>query len=261
MNILVCVKQVPESEATYTIDESSQWIRTGSGAEFIMNRYDECAVEEAVRIKEASPEISIDVLSIGPSRAEAVIRRAIGMGADNGIHVVTGPDEFYDPFTLALWIAGFARSGAYDLIFTGVMSEDMMQGLVGPMAAELLSLPSATAVVAETLLPDMGTIRVEREVEGGYRETVELKLPALITIQTGINKPRYPSLSNLLRANQLSIKTIDPGMLEQPAEQQVVQRVGLPQNIRNGIFLTGSVEEKAGQLVKILDERSLLKNL
>jgi electron transfer flavoprotein beta subunit len=260
MNILVCVKQVPDSEAIYTIDEASQWVRTGSGTEFKMNRYDECAVEEAVRIKETFPDISIDVLSIGPSRVETVIRRAIGMGGDNGIHMVTGADEFCDPFTLATWIAAMARSSNYDLIFTGVMSEDMMQGQVGPLTAELLSLPCATAVVSQSLTLEKNTLYVEREVEGGYRETVALKLPALLTIQTGINKPRYPSLSNLLRANQLSIKTIQTGEFDEPAKQQVVKQVKFPQNIRNGIFLKGSAEKKAEQLLKILDGRSLLMN-
>jgi electron transfer flavoprotein beta subunit len=260
MNILVCVKQVPESEADMTIDESSQWVRIGGGAEFRMNRFDECAVEEAVRIKEAFPDIVIDVLSIGPSRVETVIRRAIGMGADNGIHLITGPEEFYDPFAFATWIAAMAPAGVYDLIFTGVMSEDMMQGQVGPLTAELLSLPCATAVVAESLSLDMNTILVEREIEEGYRETVTLKLPALITIQTGINQPRYPSLSNLLRANQLSIKAVPTDTFGEPAKQQVVKRVRPPQNVRSGIFLRGSAQEKADQLLKILHERSLLMN-
>ena len=106
----------------------------------------------------------------------------------------------------------------------------------------------------------MNTIRVEREVEGGCRETVELNLPALLTIQTGINKPRYPSLSNLLRANKLLIETLQAGNLDEPAKQQVIEKVRFPQNIRNGIFLRGSVEEKAEQLLKILDKRSLLMN-
>ena len=260
MNILVCVKQVPESEADMTIDESSQWVRIGGGAEFRMNRFDECAVEEAVRIKEGFPDTSIEVLSIGPSRVETVIRRAIGMGVDNGIHMITARDEFYDPFAIATWIAAVARSGMYDLIFTGVMSEDMMQGQIGPLTAELLSIPCATAVVSESLSLDMNTILVEREVEEGYRETVELDLPALLSIQTGINKPRYPSLSNLLRASQLSVRTIQTGKLDEPAKQQVIQDVRLPQNVRNGIFLKGSAEEKADQLIKLLHGRSLLMN-
>jgi electron transfer flavoprotein beta subunit len=260
MNILVCVKQVPEPEASFTIDASSQWVRAGAGTEFIMNRYDECAVEEAVRIKEAFTDITIDVLSVGPSVVETVIRRAIGMGADNGIHVVTDADNFYDPFTLASWIADVAQSNTYDLIFTGVMSEDMMQGQVGPLTAELLSIPCATAVVSQNLSVNTGAILVERETEGGCRETLTLKLPALLTLQSGINRPRYPSLSNLLRANQLPIRAIHVDSLGKPQRRQFVEKVRFPQNIRNGIFLKGSAEEKAEQLVKILEERSLLMN-
>lgn len=260
MNILVCVKQVPESEADMLIDEAAHRVRTGGGSEFRMNRCDECAVEEAVRIKEAFSGVSIDVLSAGPSSVETVIRRAMGMGADNGIHLVTRADEFQDPFLLAAWIAAVARPGGYDLIFTGVMSEDMMQGQVGPLTAELLSIPCATAVVAESLFLELNTIHVEREVEEGYRESVELQLPALLSIQTGINTPRYPSLSNLLRANQLPIKSIQAEMLDEPPKQQVVACVRPPQNVRNGIFLKGSPEEKADQLLKLLDERSWLIN-
>ena len=256
MKILVCVKQVPVPEAIYEIDSSAHWVTPGSGVAYQMNRFDECAVEEAVRIKEAFPETVIDVLSIGPSRADAVIRRAMGMGGDNGIHIITQSAEFQDPFTIASWIAKMARQNAYDLIFTGIMSEDMLQGQIGPLTAELLSIPCATAVVSLSL--HKNNVQVAREIEGGYRERVALKLPALLTIQSGIHTPRYPSLSNLLRANKQSIQTIEARTLAHPRARQAVHQVKLPQNIRNGIFLEGTTEVKADQLLRILTERSFL---
>jgi electron transfer flavoprotein beta subunit len=256
MKILVCVKQVPVPEAIYEIDPGARWVTPGSGVEYQMNRYDECAVEEAVRIKEAFPETVIDVLSIGPSRADAVIRRAMGMGADDGIHIMTRTAEFHDPFTIAYWIAAMARRNTYDLIFTGIMSEDMMQGQIGPLTAELLSIPCATAVVSAAL--HKNNVHVEREIEGGYRESVELKLPALLTIQSGIHTPRYPSLSNLLRANKQPVHTIEARTLAHPGDRQAAHQVKRPQNIRNGIFLEGTTEVKADQLLKILMERSFL---
>lgn len=258
MNLLVCVKQVPDSETPIEIDASAPWVMTGRGTEFRTNRYDEYAVEEAVRLKENFGGSSIDVLSVGPARSDAVIRRAIGMGADNGIHVMTPEDGFCDPFTIASWIAAVARGRAYDLILTGILSEDMMQGQVGPMVAELLSLPCATAVVGLTLSPDGHAIEVEREIEGGCRDLAALELPALITVQSGINRPRYPSLSNLLRANRLSIQTLEAVTLDAPGGRQIVKQVRLPRQTRAGMVLTGTPEEKADRLLQILHERSWL---
>jgi electron transfer flavoprotein beta subunit len=258
MKILVCVKQVPETDAVIEIDDDSGWVQAAGSDELKMNRYDESAVEEAIRIKETLPDTKIDIISVGPQRSETVIKRAIGMGADNGIHIVTENEGYLDPFLAASWIAVLARKTSYDLILAGVMSEDAMQGLVGPLIAENLSRPCATAVIFARLSPEKNQVYVEREIEGGLRERLELNLPTVLTIQTGINTPRYPSLSNLLRANKMELTTIDAEKLEQPVGRQTVVRVAYPRKLRDGIFLKGSQKEKAAQLLQILCEKSFI---
>ena len=258
MNILVCVKQVPESEAGITIDSVSQWVTVGGTSVFRMNRFDECAVETAVRIKEQFPGTCIHILSVGPERSETVIRRAIGMGADHGTHIVTQSDGFVDPSILDGWMATLREASGADLILCGAMSEDLMQGQVGPLLAECLFLPCATAVMHVKIMPAGEGVQVEREIEGGYREVVVLQLPALLTIQTGINQPRYPSLSNLLRANKLTLKTLHADGMDAPSPLQGVKQVTLPRKLRESVFLEGSTAQKAEQLITILSDRSFL---
>ena len=258
MNILVCVKQVPESEAVITIDSASQWVTVGGASTFRMNRFDECAVETAVQIKEQFPGTCIHILSVGPERSEMAIRRAIGMGADHGTHIVTPLDGFVDPSILAGWMAALPEASGADLILCGAMSEDLMQGQVGPLLAECLSLPCATAVMHVKIMPSCEGVHVEREIEGGYREAVALQLPALLTIQTGINQPRYPSLSNLLRANKLALKTLHADGMDASHPQQSVKKVMLPRKLRESVFLEGSTAQKAEKLITILSDRSFL---
>jgi electron transfer flavoprotein beta subunit len=257
MKILVCVKQVPETEASIVIDASKQGIKGDFIDEWKMNRYDEAAVEEAIKIKDAFTDTIIDIISVGPPRSEIAIKRAMGMGADSGIHIVTDNEDYPDPFAVASWIAAFARS--YDLILAGVMSEDAMQGLVGPLIAENLALPCATAVIYEKFWPEKNRVYVEREIEGGFREQLELNLPAVLTVHTGINQPRYPSLSNLLRANKTKLVTVDAAKLEHPAQRLKVIRLAYPRKLREGLFLKGSQQAKIEQLLKILEDKSFIR--
>ncbi len=258
MRILVCVKQVPESETPIPIDASAGWIQRDAITEFKMNRLDESAVEEAVLIKESIAGSRIDIITVGPDRCDAVVRRSIGMGADSGVHIRTASDGYQSPYGVASAIADYARAKDYTLILTGAMSEDAMQGQVGPMLAARLGIPWATSVISETISSDGKTIYVEREIEGGHRDMLELNLPALITIQSGINTPRWPSLSNLLRANSQELEEVfigDPAGLQQreyPAE------IGYPQKSRAGLVLAGSRAEKAARLLAVLRKKSLL---
>jgi electron transfer flavoprotein beta subunit len=258
MKILVCVKQVPESDAAIKMDDCARWIRPEKSISYKMNRFDEFAVEESVLIKEAFPGTRVDAISVGPVRAAMVVKRAIGMGADNGVHVETEGHGYLNPLAVASLIAGYARDRQYNLILTGIMSEDAMHGMVGPMLAELLSLPCATSVIFEKIFPGTETICVEREIKGGYRDTLELQCPAVLTIQGGINKPRYPSLSNMLRARHQKLETIVAGPDEQPGPLEEVMRVSYPQKSRSGMVLEGGREEKAVRLLKILREKTLI---
>jgi electron transfer flavoprotein beta subunit len=258
MKILVCVKQVPEPGSVIGIDDSERWIRAEKSTTYKMNRFDEFAVEEALLIRQAFPGTRVDVLSVGPDRAAMVVKRAIGMGADNGVHMAIEDHGYLNPLTVASLIAGYARDRHYDLIFTGVMAEDDMQGMVGPMLAELLFLPCATFTVFEKISPGTETIYVEREIKGGYRDTLELKVPAVLTIQGGINKPRYPSLSNMLRAKHQKLETIAARLDEQPGPREELMRVSYPQKSRSCMVLKGNQQEKAAQLLKILREKTLI---
>ncbi len=259
MKILVCIKQVCELDSPIRIEDHTGWIQTDVITGYKMNRLDEFAVEEAVLLKEAYPGANIDAITVGPDRSAEVIKRAIGMGADHGIHIVIQSEGHINPFTIASGIADYARDRHYNLIFTGVMSEDQMQAQVGPMIAACLSLPCATAVVRQQMAPDQQSIYVEREIEGGSRDTLQLQLPAVLTIQSGINTPRYPSLSNLLRANKQGLETIQAGNLARAALKERIVQVVYPEKLRSGIFLSGNQQEKAIRLLSLLRERALLR--
>lgn len=258
MKILVCVKQVIESETTIRIDDSEQWIHTDKSTSYRMNRFDEFVVEEALLIKEKFPHVTIDVISVGPAISVLAVKRALGMGADHGIHILTEQEGYLSPYVTASLIASFAQDKNYDLILAGVMAEDHMQGQVGPMIAEFLSLPCATSTIFERLSPDKGTVYVEREIECGLRDTLELSLPAVLTIQTGINKPRYPSLSNVLRSKKQNLETIEASSSEQPEPKEHMVRLTLPQKSRSGVVLEGTQQEKTAQLLQILRDKSIL---
>ena len=259
MKILVCVKQVPESDTAIDIEEDGSWIDMDSFDEFKMNRLDEFAVEEAVRFKETLADLSIDVISVGSAHAADAVKRSIGMGAHNGVHIVYENEAHLGPSLIASWIAQYAKNHNYALILTGAMSEDAMNGQTGPMIAAHLNLPCATGVIFQKLASNEKTIYVEREIEGGKRDTLELKLPAVLTIQSGNNIPRYPSLSNLLRANKQKLEIIESVALSQPETGENIIRVGFPQKSRAATVLEGSQQDKARALLQILQDKALLE--
>ncbi len=258
MKILVCIKAVPDPEhAIYTGKEIPE-VKMDDSTDMRMNRFDEFAVEEAVLIKESSQETIVDVITMGPENAQKVIKRAIGMGADSGIHILSDYHISCDAVAVSSCIAQIANEKNYDLILCGIMSEDMTQFAVGPMLAQRLSLPWATSVIHERMTPDVQKIYVERELEGGITAMLDISLPALLTIQSGINEPRYPSLSNLLRANKSRITIIAAEAL-QPSES-FCRTVGYsyPEKKRDGLVLEGTTQEKAEMLLHILKEKTLI---
>ncbi|MBA4397821.1 MAG: hypothetical protein C0394_10650 [Syntrophus sp. (in: bacteria)] len=263
MKILVCVKQVLDPESVIGISVSGKWIEAAPGALFRMNRYDEFALEEALRVREAFPKTRIDAVSAGPARAARTVRRALEMGADEGIHMVLDDDRCRMPYEIASLIGAYARGRQYDLILAGVMAEDDMQAQVGPMLAEILGYPWATAVMSIRLPHPSGEIQVERELEGGRREAFALTLPALLTVQSGINRPRYPALSHVLRARSQALITIDAAQASAaapfsfPAPREGIVNLEEPA-LKTGMILPGSPTEKAEKLLQMLQERALL---
>jgi electron transfer flavoprotein beta subunit len=261
MKILVCVKAVPEPDEVIRFAGGHPDVHADDGVNLRMNRFDEFAVEEAVRIKASVPGASADVLCVGPAGAAKAVFRAVGMGADAGIHIIV--DDYMascDAGFVSACIAHVAAQRSYDLILTGVMSEDMMQMATGPMLAERLGLAWTASVVAVTLSETHNdrAVRVERELDGGIREMRRVPLPALLTIQTGINEPRYPSVSHLLRARAAGLTTmaaVSMNLTEKPA---AIAGYAFPENTRQGRVLDGTPREKAVQLQEILRERNLL---
>ncbi|RLB93772.1 MAG: hypothetical protein DRH26_03030 [Deltaproteobacteria bacterium] len=245
MKILVCIKQV--------------------GDDGDMNRFDAHALEEALFIKEHSdntmPEpVSVDIVTAGPSTAEKIIRRAFGMGADRGFHIVTENSDYISSFVTAFGLSAVAKKTSYDLILTGIMSEDMMAGQTGPMMAKILNLPCATGVI-KIFLPLTGkTIKVEREMENGFRDGLVILLPAVLTIQAGINTPRYPCLSNMLSANRKQILSLSSEDLFLEPIRARESCIGMedPEKARTGRVLEGSVADKAAQLFSFLREKNLI---
>jgi len=258
MKILVSIKQVLDPETDLQVDGRSGSVRAAGPAKYWMNHADEFAVEEAILIKEALPGTVVHALTVGPERAAQVLERSMGMGADRGLHLLVPEEDFLGPGTIASWIAAWAAEEKYDLILTGVMAEDDMQGQVGPMIAEWMSLPYATSVIHQELRPEENMVYVEREIEGGQRELLELKLPAVLTIQTGLNRPRYPTLSNLLRAKKQKAQVIDPRSFHPVEEREKILRFDKPRKSRVGVVLEGNAQEKAAQLLEILKRKAFL---
>lgn len=254
----MCIKEVPDldPEVELTIDREKAWIGIDENSRFMMNRFDEYAVEEAIRIKENHPDTWIDVVTVGTERAHMVLRRAMGMGADHGIHIVTSEVGYISPFTLSSWIAQMAGTRNYDLVLTGVMSEDTMQGQTGVMLAEHLKIPWATSVIKQEATNN--SVVVEREIEGGFRDILELELPCLLTIQSGINQPRYPSLSKVLKAKKADLETIPADALGPEDDRLEVIEVDYPKKLREGRVLEGNQEDKARQLLDLFVEKAFI---
>jgi electron transfer flavoprotein beta subunit len=258
MKILVCIKQVPDPESSIEIDPGARWITDHKGMVYRMNRYDEYALEEAVLIREALENVTVEVVSVGPARAAAVLKKGLEKGADNAIHIIDENAGYRPPALTAARIADYAGTHGYDLIFTGVMAEDDMQSQVGPLIAARLELPCATSVTKETLDKEGGVITAECELEGGSMETVALPLPCLLAIQSGINRPRYPSLSNVFRAKDQALMVIDDDATPAAVPHEDIVSLLYPPRSTKGMVLAGTSEEKAEQLLTLLHEKSFL---
>jgi electron transfer flavoprotein beta subunit len=270
MKILVCIKPVFEDEAINPGDAGNPGdVQIHGTAEdpprYKMNRFDEFALEEALLIKSQLSDVSIHAVSVGPPAASGVIRRALGMGADHGIHVVTDNHLFPGPFETAGWITRTVRDSEYSLILAGVVSEDRMQGLVGPLVAENLKRPYATAVLFQRISGDQQSVYAEREIERGAREMIEMDLPAVLTVQSGINTPRYPSLSNMLRGKQQPLEIVSMNQMDQMdqlAQVSARQRhIGFfpPEARRKLKILEGNRNEKAKALLGILQNMGFMR--
>ncbi|MEA1968291.1 MAG: electron transfer flavoprotein subunit beta/FixA family protein [Thermodesulfobacteriota bacterium] len=245
MNILVCIKQVGDNGD--------------------MNRFDAFALEEALGLKEQYDgqflePIFVDVVTIGGQAASEIIRRAFGMGADKGFHIVTRKTVYVPPFVTASKLAAVAAKTPYDLILTGIMSEDLMEGQTGPMLAEIMGFPCAAGVVKTGLPTNDNAVFLEREMENGFRESLEIRLPAVLTIQAGINTPRYPSLSKMLAARQKKIITLaETDLFPEPIQaKESYLSMEYPEKTRAGHEIKGTLADQAKQLFNFLRKKDLI---
>jgi electron transfer flavoprotein beta subunit len=258
VKILVCVKQVPDLEARPELDAEKGWVKKTPPPRYRMNNFDEYALEEALRLRESSEGTTVDALSLGPARVCEVLKKAIAMGCDQAIHIDLPREGFLPAQTTAQLIARFAATGGYDLILTGAMAEDDMQGVVGPMIAEILGVCCAVSVLKTDPDASQKTLRVTCELEGCRRGEILLAMPAVITIQSGANKPRYPSVGNVLRSRSQEVRKVPAG----PFSEVFVkcgQTVSLPKKSEKTEFLEGSLDEKAEKLLAILAQKSFLR--
>jgi len=207
VKIAVFIKRVPDSEARMKIDANGSGIDP-VGVKFVMNPYDEYAVEEALALKEKAGAGEVVVYSLGSDSSQETIRSALAMGADRGVLLKT-EDAATDPFAAAQVLASEVEGEGFDLILTGKVAIDDYHHATGVMVGELLGLPAVSAASALTI--DGASGSAEREIEGGV-EVLEFSLPALITCDKGLNEPRYPALKGIMMAKKkpMEVKDVSP---------------------------------------------------
>ena len=249
MNIIVCIKQVPAKDAPLQIAEGGTWIRE-TDISFEMNEPDSFALEEALRLKEKHGG-EVVALSMGPERVKQTIKEALAKGADRGIHVAD--DKFYalDPLASARSLAAAIQKEKFDLLLTGLQSDDHGFGQTGVLLAGLLGLPHATLIMQIEVLE--GRMKLKRELEAGWFQWVEAPLPAVLSIQSGINKVRYATLKGIMASKKKEIATVPReslGVTSEPTQR--VERIYVPQKTKKTEFLSGTPKEAAAKLLEKL---------
>ena len=249
MKIAICIKQVVTREWQLRVNESGTWIRD-TDASFELNEPDAYALEEGLRLKEKHGG-EVVVCSAGPARAAQVIREALARGADRAIHVESDALAAADAFAVAEALAAAVRDEKFDLVLTGLQSDDQGFGQVGVVLAEKLGMPHAT-IIMEVQVTD-GGLRVKRELEGGWFQWMSLPLPALLTIQSGINQLRYATLKGIMAAKKKEIRKVTPAAMS--GANQRILRVYFPEKGKKTQMISGSAAEAAKELVtKLRDD-------
>jgi electron transfer flavoprotein beta subunit len=251
MKIAVCIKQVVTREWQLRVNDQKTWIRD-QDAGFELNEPDAYALEEALRLKEKHGG-EVIVCSAGPARAAQVIREALARGADRAVHVESDALATADANTVAEALAGAIKTEQVDLVLTGLQSDDQGFGQVGVVLAEKLGMPHAT-IIMEIQVGDASSLRVKRELEGGWFQWVALPLPALLTIQSGINQLRYATLKGIMAAKKKEIKKVTLASAA-PAAQRITS-IYFPEKGKKTQLLPGAPAEAAKELVKRLREEA-----
>jgi electron transfer flavoprotein beta subunit len=249
MKIIVAIKQVPERDAPVRIASGSKWIEERELA-WAMNEPDAYALEEALQLKEKHGG-EVIVISAGPERVGSTIREALAKGADRAIHIVCDDLGARDALGVAKLIAAAIKPENPDLVLTGLQSEDLGLGQTGVILAELLELPHATLILHVEKTGD--GIKVKRELEEGWFQSIEMPLPAVLTMQSGGAKLRYATLMGIKRAKTKELRAMNAAELGAGAPPVLVlDQIALPRKQRSTQILGGSPKEAAAALVEKL---------
>ena len=255
MKIAICIKQVPARDWQPRVNDSRTWIRE-QDATFEMNEPDAYALEEGLRLKERHGG-EVVVCSAGPARVAQVVREALARGADRAIHVEDDRLADADAFTVAAALAEAMRAEGFDLVLTGLQSDDQGFAQVGVVLAELLGMPHATIIME--VQAEGRNLRVRRELEGGWFQWVAMPMPALLTIQSGINQLRYATLKGIMAAKKKEIRKVSaPAAAASPGPRVV--SLYAPQKSKQTEMLGGTPAEAARTLVrKLRDEARVIE--
>ncbi len=255
MHIVVCVKQVPDTEAPIRIRPDGTGIEE-SGLSFVMNYYDEHATEAGLRLREQFGG-TVTLVSVGPERAREALRTGLAMGADEAILVTDPQLDRADPVGVARVLAAVIRTLPYDVVLCGKISTDDNAGIVGPALAEYLGVPQATAVARLEVDAAGSRALVHREVEGGV-EVLSVPLPAVLTVERSLNEPRYPSLPGIMKAKRTPIRTLTLAEvgLAAPAPRAVLARLESPPARRAGRIVQGDADDAVREIVRFLREQA-----
>jgi len=250
MKIAVCVKQVATRDWPLRVDDQEKWVRD-SDASFEMNEPDAYALEEALRLKEKH-DCEVVVCSAGPTRVSQVIREGLARGADRGIHVESDDLKTADTFVVANALADSIRTERFDLVLTGLQSEDQGFGQTGVVLAELLGMTHATIIMEVQV--SGGQVRVKRELENGWFQWVSLPTPALLTIQSGINQLRYATLKGIMASKKKELRKISMTTLAQSRHR--ILNLYVPEKGKKLKLVKGTPPEAAKELIRVLREEA-----
>jgi electron transfer flavoprotein beta subunit len=250
MKIAVCIKQVPTRDWQPRLNDDKTWIRD-QDASYEMNEPDAYALEEALRLKEQHGG-EVVVCSAGPARVAQVIREALARGADRAIHVEDDGLAAADAFVVADALASAMKDEAFDLILTGLQSDDQGFAQTGVVLAERLGLPHATIIMEVQVASS--ALRVKRELEGGWFQWVAMPLPAVLTIQSGINQLRYATLKGIMAAKKKEIRKAAPPAAG--AAKQKIASLYVPEKQKKTQLIGGSPADAAKELIKKLREEA-----
>ncbi len=253
MKILVCIKQVPDMESKFKVDGSGKWYDPSDLA-MRMNEYDEYAVEQAVQVKEQIGDTDVTVLCIGSAKVQETMKKALAMGCDRGAHIVDDAVFEKDSFEIASTISAYAKDKDFDIIFTGMQSQDRGSAQVGILVGEMLTLPSVSTIVDFAI--DGGVAQVKRELEGGIKAMVKVSTPALFTCQLGLNTPRYPTLPNIMKAKKKELLSTPVEELLSVEKVQETQEMYFPEKKGGGLVLEGDAADLADKLIALLKDKT-----